>query len=575
MPFISRRNFLSTSALTVAALTAGSFLVVESAETQDTARTSADQSLDRFIESYMKAMNSPGLTLGTANRSGTVRVASFGFSNPALKQPVEPNMLFHIGSITKSFVALMCLQLHEEGKLDLHKPVLDYLPWLPIVTTYGPVSAHDLLTHSSGLPNPISLIPSDPSARYRQAWKPGERFYYCNMGFDTLGNLIAALDGRTWAAALKARILDPLGMKTTAPVITNEIRPRTAESWVAYFEDRPYPRSGRLAPAANLQFDDAAGSIASTPADMTLYMQTLLNRGQGAHARIVSPESFALMSKPWIKAEEFGKNAYYGYGIAVETVDGHTILRHTGGMASFMSAMYLDLDAGAGAFSSINAMQGYRPTPVSQYAVQVMSAAAGKPAPAAPAIEDPTVIKNAGDYAAVYTSSDGTTIEVSGDNALFANIAGRKFTLQRQGGDSFIATDPALARYSFVFGRAKGSDKEKDKPGPVVELMHGRSWYTNSRYSGPKSFVSPPEYAAFSGTYLCYGPFEGTSANIVVLKGELWMEGESSLDRIGENEFRPTEDAPNPERVEFHFIANGKARLLKITGADFFRFEGE
>jgi CubicO group peptidase (beta-lactamase class C family) len=573
---ISRRNFLSTTARTAAALTAGSFLVIESAETQDAVRSPADQSLDQFIEAYMKAMNSPGLTLGTANRTGAVRVASFGFNNAALKQPVEPNMLFHIGSITKSFVALMCLQLHEEGKLDLHKPVLDYLPWLPIVTTYGPVSAHDLLTHSSGLPNPISLIPSDPDARYRQAWKPGERFYYCNMGFDALGNLIQALDGRTWPAALKVRILDPLGMNATAPVITNEIRPRTAESWVAYFEDRPYSRSGRLAPAANLQFDDAAGSIASTPADMTLYMQMLLNRGQGAHARIVSPESFALMSKPWIKAEEFGPNVNYGYGIAVETVDGHTILRHTGGMASFMSAIYIDLDAGAGAFSSINAMQGYRPTPVSQYAVQLMSAAAGKPAPAAPTIEDPTVIKNAADYVGSYTSPDGKSIEISGDNNLVANIAGRKVALQRQSGDSFIATDPALARYSFVFGRAKGeSDKGKDKPGPVIEVMHGSRWYTNARYSGPKKFTIPPEYAAFTGTYLCYGPFEGASANIVVLKGELWMEGETSLERIGENEFRPTEDAPNPERLEFHFIANGKARLLKITGADFFRFEGE
>ena len=93
----------------------------------------------------MKAMNSPGLTLGIANRAGTVRVASFGFSNPGLKLAVEPNMLFHIGSITKSFVALVLLQLHEEGKLDLHTPVLDYLPWLPIITTYGPISAHDLL----------------------------------------------------------------------------------------------------------------------------------------------------------------------------------------------------------------------------------------------------------------------------------------------------------------------------------------------------------------------------------------------------------------------------------------------
>ena len=151
-----------------------------------------------------------------------------------------------------------------------------------------------------------------------------------------------------------------------------------------------------------------------------------------------------------------------------------------------------------------------------------------------------------------------------------------KLRLQRQGSDSFIATDPSLARYAFVFGRAKNDDaKEKDKPGPVVELMHGSGWYTNSRYSGPKSFNTPPEYAAFTGTYLCYGPFEGESANIVVLKGELWAEGQTALERIGENEFRPTEDAPNPERVEFFFIANGKARLLKFSGADFFRFEGE
>jgi CubicO group peptidase (beta-lactamase class C family) len=581
MSFVTRRNFLSTTARTAVALTAGSLTIVEATQAQTAAtRSPADQTLDQFIETYMKAMNSPGLTLGTANREGTVRVASYGFSNPGLKQSVEPNMLFHIGSITKSFVALVLLQLHEEGKLDLHKPVLDYLPWLPIVTTYGPVSAHDLLTHTSGLPNALSLIPSDPATRYRQAWKPGERFYYCNLGFDILGNLIQAVDGRTWPGALKARILDPLGMHATAPVITNDIRPRVAESWVAYFEDRPYPRFGRLGPAANLQFDDAAGSIASTPADMTLYMQMLLNRGQGAHARIVSGESFALMSKPWTKASEFGPNASYGYGIAVETVDGHTILRHTGGMASFASAMYLDLDAGAGAFSSINAMQGYRPTPVSQYAVQLMGASvAGKPAPAAPAIEDPKVIKNAADYAGSYSSTDGKTIEITGDNALFASVAGQKIALQRSGGDSFIATDPTLARFSFVFGRTKNekdkADKDKNKPGPVVELMHGSGWYTNSRYSGPKTFATPPEYAAFTGWYLGSGAFEGAFANIVVLKGELWAEGETSLERIGENEFRPNEDAPNPERIEFYFVANGKARLLKFSGADFFRFESE
>ncbi len=577
MPILSRRNFLTTSARTAAALTAGSFFVVEAAQSQTAAatRTPGDQALDQFIETYMKAMNSPGLTLGTANRAGTVRVTSYGFSNPGMKQPVSPDMLFHIGSITKSFVALVCLQLQEEGKLDLHKPVLEYMPWLPIVTTYGPVSAHDLLTHSSGLPDALSLIPSDPATRYRQAWKPGERFYYCNLGYDILGNLIELLDGRTWAAAVKARVLDRVGMHATAAVITNDIRPRTAQSWVPYFEDRPYARNGRLGPAANLIFDDAAGSIASTPGDMALYSQTLLNRGQAPNARIVTADSFALMSKPWIKAPDFGPDASYGYGIAVETVDGHTILRHTGGMASFMSAINLDLDAGVGAFASINAQQGYRPVPVAKYAVQLMgAAAAGKPAPAPPEINDPKVAKNPADYTGVYTSPDGKTIEISGDNALFATVNGQRIPLQRGDGESFIALDPAQSRYSFLFGRQK-NESEKDKPGPVVELMHGSGWYTNAKYSGPRSFATPPEFAALTGTYLGVGGFEGSLANIVVLKGQLWAEGQFPLERIGEYEFRPTEGAPNPERVEFFFIVNGKARLLKFSGADFFRFEGE
>jgi CubicO group peptidase (beta-lactamase class C family) len=581
MPF-TRRSFLSTSARTAAALTAGSFLILEAAESQTTAaRTPSDQALDTFIESYLKGMNAPGITLGTANRQGTVRVASFGFSNPGRKLPVEPNMLFHIGSITKSFVALTCLQLQQEGKLDLHKPVLDYLPWLPIVTPFGPVTAHDLLTHTSGLPNAIQLIPSDPATRYRQAWKPGERFYYCNLGFDILGYLIGRIDGRHWSTAVKARIFDPLGMTSSSAVISNDMRPRTAESWVAYYEDRPYPRFGPLAAAADLQFDDAAGSIASTPADMTRYIQMLLNRGQGPNLRIVSADSFGLMTKPWTKAAEFGPNANYGYGIAVETVDGHAILRHTGGMPSFASALYIDLDSGFGAFSSINAMQGYRPTPVSKYAVELMSAAAAsKSAPAAPTIDDSTVIKNAADYAGTYTSADGKSITVAGDGKLAATVGGKAITLQRSGADTFAATDPALTRFAFVFGRANGETvkeggKDVTKPGPVVELMYGSDWFTNAKYSGPKTFAVPPEYSAFTGTYLNVGAFESNTINIYVLKGDLWIEGASSLERVGENEFRPTDEPPNAERLEFLFIVDGKARLLKLTGADFFRFGAE
>ena len=75
----------------------------------------------------------------------------------------------------------------------------------------------------------------------------------------------------------------------------------------------------------------------------------------------------------------------------MDTLDGHKILRHTGGMESFMSAMHMDIDEGTGAFASINAMQGYRPNPVAQYAIQLMRAhRENKSLPATPKREPAT-----------------------------------------------------------------------------------------------------------------------------------------------------------------------------------------
>ncbi len=99
----------------------------------------------------------------------------------------------------------------------------------------------------------------------------------------------------------------------------------------------------------------------------------IANGGEGPNGRrLMSKESFALFTKTHIVAPEFGPTASYGYGIAVDKLDGHTVVRHTGGMVSFMSSLLVDIDNGVGAFASVNAQQGYRPTAVTQYAVQLM-----------------------------------------------------------------------------------------------------------------------------------------------------------------------------------------------------------
>jgi D-alanyl-D-alanine carboxypeptidase len=574
MPIISRRNFLGASACTALAVTTAPFCVFEHSAgatptLADEPKSAANAVLDQFVESYMRAMNSPGMTLGIANRTGTLRVTTYGHGDLALKEPVAPDQLFHIGSITKSFVALVLLQLREEGKVDLQRPVLDYLPWLPLENTFAPITTHHLLTHTSGLPDDGVPFPSDPATKYRQAYKPGERFSYSNLGFAMLGSLIEHLDKRSWPAAVKERIIERLGMSATSPVIFNGIRARTVDSYLPFFADRPYTRYGRLAPVGIVQFDDAAGSIASTAADMTRYMQMLLNRGQALQGRIVSDESFAMMSKPYVKAEPFGPTASYGYGIGVDTLNGHTVLRHTGGMPSFMSAIIMDLDGGVGAFASINAQQGYRPTQVAQYAMQVASEGTGLN-PAAPKLDDPMLIDNCSDYAGGYKTADGKELDISASGKnLFANIAGRRAGLQHLRGDEFITEYPELSGYALAFGRGKTSDRKR---GPVVEIIHGGDWYTNSRYDGPRQFVVPEIYRSLTGRYLTNGMF-GEGVDIVLVKGALWVDGTTRLEQIGEYTFRPVAEPSSPETVEFRYLVDGKALLLKWSGADFWRFE--
>jgi len=146
---------------------------------------------------------------------------------------------------------------------------------------------------------------------------------------------------------------------------------------------------------------------------MGLYIQMIANKGSSKNRELLSSESFGLFSKAHIKAEEFGPTANYGYGMFVDTLDGHKIVRHTGGMVSFASAMQIDIDEGVGAFASINAMQGYRPTPVAQYAIQLMRAQPGsKSLPSAPPPNPPTEVKNAGDYVGVYTNVEGRQFEI-------------------------------------------------------------------------------------------------------------------------------------------------------------------
>jgi len=582
----SRRRFLSAGALAAVSTASASFgqpglaIAERPLPRSSSPAIPSDDKLDAYIAAYMPVMNAPGLTLGLTDATHTLRTAGYGYANVEEKTPLTPAYLFQIGSITKSFVALVLLQLRDEGKLDLHKPVLNYLPWLPIREDFGPITIHHLLTHTSGLPDNLSYLSSDPQARLIQGFKPGEHFHYCNAAFTLLGELAVKLSGKPWHLCVQERILTPLEMTDTSGVITNATRSRAATGYQAFWEDQVYPRQGKLVPSSSLVMDDTAGCVTSTPADMARYARMLLNRGQGPKSRIVSEESFTLFSTPYIKAEEFSPTASYGYGIAVDTLDGHKILRHTGGMVAFASSIHVDLDGGVAAFASINAMQGYRPTAVTEYAVRLLSAAKqSKPLPELPSIADPMLSEHAAQYAGTFHSSDGQTLEFTAEGTRLSLTAdGHKIPLQPAGSDRFISTvEGAYANHTIVFGRAASSASgaastaQSAPQAAVVEVSYGSRWYVNSAYTGPRSFTTPPEYAAYVGHYYD-GDAWGGELRVYVLKDKLFA-GDDQLTPIGGNLFRPGDESWTPETAEFLHIFDGKAKLLKLAGMDFWRVE--
>jgi hypothetical protein len=381
-----------------------------------------------------------------------------------------------------------------------------------------------------------------------------------------LGFLLESIEKRPFAEIMRRRVLDPLGMNTSAAVISAAIRDRVAIGYGPLKIDRPFPPHGKLAEAPWVDVAEAAGSIASTATDMSNYLRLLLNQGVGPKGRVISEKAFDLLTKPVIKSPFRGEDASYAYGLWVSEKDGHTLLRHTGGMVAFSSAMHADVTDGLAAFASVNAsLQGsYRPVAVARYAVELLSAAAkDKELPPPPPPPPPTDnIANAADYAGTFTASDGNKLVLmSQGDKLILQQAGAATILERAAPDLFYVKHPDWDLFLLGFSREQGK---------VAEAFHGGRWWTNEHYSGPKTFQYPAEWDAYPGHYHSDSAWY-ESTRVVIRKGQLLVEGLQPLEPVAPHVFRVPGQAVDVDRVEFDTITDGRAMRVNYSGIEFFR----
>lgn len=183
----------------------------------------------------------PG-AVGLAGHEGSVQVAAAGVGDMAAGSPLTPQHRFGIGSIAKTFVATVVLQLVTSGRLSLDDSVEAHLPG--VVDNGRGVTVRQLLNHTSSIPDYFLACLSGDRDR---AWMPRElvalssdgprgepgRWAYSNTNYVLLGLLIEAVSGTSVERELERRIIEPLDLRSTASSLTHGGRPPTARGYLA------------------------------------------------------------------------------------------------------------------------------------------------------------------------------------------------------------------------------------------------------------------------------------------------------------------------------------------------------
>jgi D-alanyl-D-alanine carboxypeptidase len=509
--------------------------------------------LRAHVEELLAVHGLPGLSVAVTDNEGIVASERFGLANLDAGTPVSRGTYFEHGSIGKTFTAVLALQLREAGLVDLDEPVTRYLPWFEVGSEYGPITIHHLLTHTSGL---IMGAEMTSDSRFdvwalretETAVPPGERYLYSNVGYRALGFVVEEVTGLRYAAALRERILEPLGLEATDPDIRNEGRHRLAIGYERRFDDRPARRSDPWEPATWLETGTGDGSLAGTVDDLAGFLRTLLNRGRG----LLAPDSFVLMTTPAVAAED---GWWYGYGLELRGRE----IRHGGSMPGFGATILGDLDAGLGVAVAANAESDV----IERIAEATLQLFRDGKSP--PPVLDPLAVEDASAYEGVFTGDAGRLeLVAEGDRLVLAGEP--TVTLEPRGEPGrFLVDRPDLALFLLELRREDGR---------VVEAVHGGDVYRREGAPAAAPPAAPPEWSAYPGHYRAYNPWI-SNFRVVLRGGDLILifpwGSEWPLMPLSDRVYRVGREEWWPERVRFDAIVDGVALRADYCGETYYR----
>jgi CubicO group peptidase (beta-lactamase class C family) len=294
----------------------------------------------------------PGLYAAVCRGGGLAWGDGIGVADLNGDRAPGPDDQFLVGSNTKTFIAVMVMQLRDEGRLALDDVLGDHVPEVT-----HPITVRQCLAHVSGMARePLGDVwetLEQPDAKelrrdfddVERILEPHVRWHYSNVVYAMLGQLVEELDGRPWQESLRTRLLEPLELRRTT--VGFDGGPRATGYFVAPYDDVP-----RVEPVIDLKAMAPCGGLASTAADLARWSAFVTD----PPSELLSPATMEEMCQPQILLNTEVWTGAMGLGLfLMRSATGRTWVGHTGAMPGYRTGVFTHRESGTGGIALMNA----------------------------------------------------------------------------------------------------------------------------------------------------------------------------------------------------------------------------
>jgi CubicO group peptidase (beta-lactamase class C family) len=295
--------------------------------------------LEQQLPVLMRETRVPGVSVALIQRGEVAWARGFGIADVRSGKPVTTETVFEAASMSKPVFALIAMQLVQEGRLDLDRPLVDYLgrDYLPDQPEHRRITARMALTHRTGLVNWREGY-AEMGGPLPLAYPPGSEYTYSGEGILFLQRAVEAITGQPLERLAEQRLFAPLGLTRTSFEWTEGIEPDLASG---------HDADGGFKERTRYRHANAAYSLYTTPSEYAKLLATL-RRPERLGERALGRETLGLMLQRELRVDDADAverpglarsvATYRALGWSLEVTPEGDILQHSGSNSSGFKA---------------------------------------------------------------------------------------------------------------------------------------------------------------------------------------------------------------------------------------------